>query len=168
LNSGSWQAFENCVEGQAHFTSGHGYAVPWGAVIESSVIGEAAKGIVEEEVGGTLCVVRLGNSLGFVVKERERESVFDSHLAKFVGSVLRVGGRIVGADRYEPDALRLVLPSDAKNLLANMDNIGTMPADEHHNQRSVSGQGRERNHVSGDDIREGKIGGWSAKWDRVE
>jgi hypothetical protein len=132
------------------------------------MIGEAAKGIVEEEVGGTLCVVRLRNRLGFVVKERERESVFDSHLTKFVGSVFWIGGRVVGADRYEPDALGLILASDAKNLLANMDNIGTMPADEHHKQRLVGRQGRERNHVSGDDIRQGKIAGRGSKWDRVE
>jgi hypothetical protein len=125
LNSGRWQAFENCVEGQAHFASAHGYAIPWGAVIESSVIGEAAKGVVEEEVWGTLCVVRLRDSLGFIVKERERESVFDSHLAKSVGSVFRIGSWVVGADRYEPDALRLVA-SDAENLLANMGNIGTI------------------------------------------
>lgn len=168
MNSGRWQAFENCVEGQAHFASGHGYAIPWGAVIESSVIGEAAKGVVEEEVWGTLCVVRLRDSLGFVVKERERESVFDSHLAKSVGSVFRIGDRVVGADRYEPDALRLVLASDAENLLANMGNIGTMPADEHHKQRLVGRQGRERNHVSGDDIRQGKIAGGGSKWDRAE
>jgi hypothetical protein len=168
LEGWGFRACEERVEGLAHFATGQGDAIAWGAVVEASVIGEAAKRIVEEEVGGTLRVVCLSDSLGFVVKERERESVFESHLAKFVGGVFGIGGRVVGADRYEPDAPRLVLASDAENLLANMDNIGTMSADEHYKQRSVGRQGRERNRVSGDDIREGKIAGRSSKWDRAE
>ena len=76
------------------------------------MIDEAATGIVEEEVGGALGVVRLRDRLGFVVEEREGKSVFDRHFAKFVWSVVGIGDRVVGADRYELDAFGLVLASD--------------------------------------------------------
>lgn len=132
------------------------------------MIEEAAMGIVEEEVGGALGVVRLRDRLGFVVEERERKSMFDRHFAKFVRRVVGIGDRVVGADCNELDAFGLVLASEAENLLANMDNIRTMSANEHHKQRRGGRQGRERNHVSGDDIGEGKIGGRTSKRDRVE
>ena len=132
------------------------------------MIEEAAMGIVEEEVGGALGVVRLRDRLGFVVEERERKSMFDRHFAKFVRRVVGIGDRVVRADCNELDAFGLVLASEAENLLANMDNIGTMSANEHHKQRRGGRQGRKRNHVSGDDIGEGKIGGRTSKRDRVE
>ena len=94
--------------------------------------------------------------------------MFDRHFAKFVRRVVGIGDRVVGADCNELDAFGLVLASEAENLLANMDNIRTMSANEHHKQRRGGRQGRERNHVSGDDIGEGKIGGRTSKGDRVE
>lgn len=67
LNGGKYLAFEKRIQGQAHFASCHSYAIARRAVIESSMIEEAAMGIVEEEVGGALGVVGLRDRLGFVV-----------------------------------------------------------------------------------------------------
>ena len=57
---------------------------------------------------------------------------------------------------------------DTENLLANVDNIRTMPADEHDKQRSIGRQGRERNHASGDDVGEGEIGRRGSERDGLE
>ena len=168
MNGGKYLAFEKRIQGRAHFASGRGYSIARRTVIESSMIEEAAMGIVEEEVGGALGVVCPRDRLGFVVEERERKSMFDRHFAKFVRRVVGIGDRVVRADCNELDAFGLVLASEAENLLANMDNIRTMSANEHHKQRRGGRQGRERNHLSGDDIGEGKIGGRTSKWDRVE
>ena len=62
----------------------------------------------------------------------------------------------------------LVIMGNAENLLANVDNIGTMPADEHDEQRSIGRQRRERNQASGDDIGEGEIGSRCSERDGLE
>ena len=67
LNGWKYPAFEKRIQGRAHFASGHGYSIAGRTVIESSMIEEAAMGIVEEEVGGALGVVRRRDRLGFVV-----------------------------------------------------------------------------------------------------
>jgi hypothetical protein len=168
LDDGGFQPCEKRIEGQPHFASGHGYTVARGAVVEAPVINETAMGIVEKKVRRALGVIGLCDGLAFIVEERERKCVFDRHLAKFVGSVVGVGGRVVGADGREPDTFWLVLAGYAENLLANVDNIRTVSADEHHKQRSGGRQGRERQSVSGDDIREGEIGSRGSKRDGLE
>lgn len=132
------------------------------------MIKEAPAGIVEKEVGGALGVVCLRDRLGFVVQEREGKSMFERHFAKFAWGVVGVGDRVVRADCNELDAFWLILASKPEYLLTNMDNIGTMPADEHHQQRRAGRQGRKSNRLSGDDIREGKICGRGSRRDGVE
>lgn len=132
------------------------------------MIGEAAARIVEKKVWRALGIVCLCDGLRFVVEEREGEFVFDSHFSESMGGVVGVSGGIVRADRYERDAFWLVMAGDSKNLIANMDDIRAMPADEHYEEGPGLGQRGEGNKVSGYDIRKRKLGGRGSQRDRVE
>lgn len=132
------------------------------------MINEAATGIEQEEVRRALSIVRLCDGLGLIMEKRKREVVFDGHLAKLVGGVIRISDGIVGANRYELNAFWLVMARDSQNLITNMHDIGTMPADEHYEQGLGLGQFGEGDDLSGDNIREREFGGRRSQRNGVE
>ena len=162
------RAPQHSIERRPHLTSCHRDAIAGRAVIEASMINEAATGIEHEEVRRALSIVRLCDGLGLVMKKRKREVVFQGHLAKLVRGVIRISDGIVGANRYEPNAFWLVMAHDSQNLITNMDDIGTMPADEHYEQGLGLGQFGEGDDPSGDNIREGEPGGRRSQRNGVE
>ena len=117
------------------------------------MISESSIGIEDEEVGRALGIVLFGHGLRLVVEKRKGKIVLDSHFAKSLRRVIRVGGGIIRGDCDKRGAFWLVMACDSQNLVPNVDHVRTVPADEHYDERAGLAQLRERDRFSSNDVR---------------
>src|SRR5262249_35870378 len=82
--------------------------------------------------------ITLCRFLGFVIEKWKPESEFLGHLFQARRGVVGIYGRIVRTDRNHSDVFAGIIAPDSGKLMLYMFDKGTVPADEHHQERLLT------------------------------
>ena len=133
------------------------------AVVELTAVDEVPFLVEEEEIRCACCTICLGNLLGFVVAEGKGERERFGHCLQSFGGVIRVGVCVVAADGNHPYAFRDVVFSELRERYADVNDIGTVVADEHDEEPGLPRNIIQRHDAPRDHVSQRKRRGWRSK-----
>ena len=106
------------------------------------------------------------DGLRLIIKKRKYKTFLFGHFGKTRGRIVRIGIRVVGADRHDRDSLVFVITPQLRESAFHVLDIRTMAANKHDYQGFLSGKIFERDILTGRDIGQTEI--WRGRAERQE
>ncbi len=137
-------AGEYCLDGSAKIMAGNRLVVARSAIVELSMVGQTALLIKKIKFWSTGRVIGFRDLLRLIVAEWKGELKTYGHFFQFRRGIIRIAGRIITADRENPQVCIFIVASESGQLLLDMHYIGAVTADEHDEQPCLRNERVER------------------------
>lgn len=135
---------EHGLDGGAKITAGHRFAIAGTTIVQLPTIDEPTVMIEEIKVRSTGSTIGFCNLLCFVVTEWKGEAQALGHFFQLRRRIIGISTRVVTADGEKSQACIQIVSPNLSQLLLDMHDVRTVPADEHDKEPGLPHERVER------------------------